>query len=74
MRIFLRYKNHKEIKDGCDIVEFEKSVRESSSYRLGGKEMVVASLMSDAQEEISMGLVDKARQTLNRAKYILTNN
>ena len=59
---------------GCDIVEFEKSVRESSSYRLGGKEMVVASLMSDAQEEISMGLVDKARQTLNRAKYILTNN
>lgn len=28
------------------------------------------SLMSDAQEEIAMGLHEKARQTLNRAKYI----
>jgi len=33
--------------------------------------MVVAGLMSDAQEEMAMGAVERARQTLNRAKLIL---
>jgi len=38
---------------------------------LSGANMVVAGLMSDAQEEMSMGAVERARQTLNRAKFIL---
>jgi len=29
------------------------------------------SLMSDAQEEIERGLLNKARQSLNRAKWVL---
>ena len=33
--------------------------------------MVVAGLMSDAQEEIASGMDERARQTLNLAKMIL---
>ena len=39
--------------------------------QLSGANMVVAGLMSDAQEEMAMGAVERARQTLNRAKLIL---
>ena len=35
--------------------------------------MVVASLMSDAQELIELGFGDVARQTLNVAKFVLFN-
>jgi uncharacterized cysteine cluster protein YcgN (CxxCxxCC family) len=33
----------------------------------------VACLLSDAQEEIEMGMSEQARQTLNRAKFCLFN-
>lgn len=32
---------------------------------------IAMSLMSDAQEEIERGLLNKARQSLNRAKWVL---
>jgi hypothetical protein len=32
---------------------------------------IAISMMSDAQEEIERGLFNKARQTLNRAKWVL---
>jgi hypothetical protein len=35
--------------------------------------MVVASMMSDAQQEIEFGMDESARQTLNRAKFVLFN-
>lgn len=35
--------------------------------------MAVASLMSDAQQEIEFGMDEQARQTLNRAKFVLFN-
>ncbi|MFZ4708208.1 MAG: hypothetical protein ACOYMH_00010 [Zwartia sp.] len=56
---------------GCDIEVFMASVRESISYKLSGANMVVAGLMSDAQEEIAAGMDEQARQTLNRAKAVL---
>ena len=43
----------------------------SLTFRLFGPEELVMSLMSDAQEEIALGSSEKARQTLNQAKWIL---
>lgn len=43
----------------------------SGSRIMESPEEVAASLMSDAQEEIALGLQEKARQTLNRAKHVL---
>jgi hypothetical protein len=56
---------------GCDINEFVASVKDSITYKLSGANMVVAGLMSDAQEELAHGSAEGARQTLNRAKHIL---
>lgn len=56
---------------GCDINEFVASIKDSITYQLTGANMVVAGLMSDAQEELAHGGEERARQTLNRAKHIL---
>lgn len=56
---------------GCDIEAFKTSIRESITYRYTGGNMVVAGLMSDAQELIAMGQSEAARQMLNRAKAVL---
>ena len=57
---------------GCDIEEFVDSVVESITYQACGVNMVVAGLMSDAQEEIAAGNKLAACQTLNRAKALLS--
>jgi hypothetical protein len=56
---------------GCDIQDFISQIKSSASYKLGGAGIIVAGLMSDAQEEIAMGADERARQSLNRAKAIL---
>jgi len=56
---------------GCDIEQFIAQIRSSASYKLGGAGIVVAGLMSDAQEELAVGANERARQSLNRAKAIL---
>lgn len=56
---------------GCDIDQFLAQIKASASYQLGGANMVVAGLMSDAQEELQVGANERARQTLNRAKAVL---
>lgn len=56
---------------GCDIEAFKASVRRSITYRFTGGNMVVAGLMSDAQELMAVGQTETARQYLNRAKAIL---
>ena len=56
---------------GCDIQEFIAQISQSITYQLSGANMVVAGLMSDAQEELQMGANERARQTLNRAKAVL---
>lgn len=56
---------------GCNIEEFKASAKQSLTYRHCGGGMLVASLMSDAQELMAMGDVEQARQTLNKAKALL---
>ena len=40
---------------------------------VGGHKLMVMSMMSDVQEMIDRSLVDEARQTLNRAKWVVSN-
>ena len=53
-----------------DIDSYIESVRESITYQFAGGNMVVAGLMSDAQELMTRD-TERARQTLNIAKTIL---
>jgi hypothetical protein len=50
--------------------EFVAGIEESLSYKMAGGFMVVAGMMSDAQEQMAFGDVEGARQTLNLAKYL----
>lgn len=56
---------------GCNFQEFLASVTNSITYKFSGANMVVAGLMSDAQEQMAFGDTEGARQTLNRAKGVL---
>lgn len=56
---------------GCDIEEFKASAKRSMTYRFSGGGMLVASLMSDAQELIERGETRLSQQTLNKAKALL---
>ena len=53
-----------------DIDSYIESVKESITYQFTGGNMVVAGLMSDAQELMTRD-TERARQTLNVAKTIL---
>jgi hypothetical protein len=53
-----------------DINAFLESVKNCATYKFTGGFMVVAGMMSDAQEMMEFGDVEGARQTLNRAKYL----
>ena len=39
----------------------------------GGNKLLVMSMMSDVQEMIDRSMMDEARHTLNRAKWIISN-
>jgi uncharacterized protein YodC (DUF2158 family) len=56
---------------GCSIADFRESMEDSITFKVSGPEMVVAGLMSDAQEELAHGMTEYALQTLNRAKWVL---
>jgi hypothetical protein len=63
---------------GCTETQMREAVESSPSFRFSGPAMVVASMMSDAQEMVNTeyGEVDSmraedARQQLNRAKFVL---
>ena len=55
----------------ADINAFIQSIKDSYTYKAIGANMIVAGLMSDAQELIEMGDPERARKTLNRAKAVL---
>jgi hypothetical protein len=57
---------------GCSMADFKESLEDSFTFRVSGPAMCAMSLMSDAQEEMAHGMVENARQTLNRAKWILS--
>ena len=54
-----------------DIDAYVESVKQSITYQFTGGHMIVAGLMSDAQELMSFGDTERARQTLNIAKTIM---
>lgn len=56
---------------GYSIEQFRTEMEDSFTFKVSGPEMFVASLMSDAQEELAHGMTEYARQTLNRAKWVL---
>ncbi len=55
----------------ADIDAYINSVVNSFTYKVTGGNMVVAGLMSDAQELMSFGDTEGARKTLNIAKAIV---
>jgi hypothetical protein len=63
--------NREQSMYGCVADEFLAQIQDSCTYKMVGANMVVAGLMSDAQEEMAMGNVEAARLTLNRAKLVL---
>lgn len=56
---------------GCDIEEFVAQITNCVTYKFTGASMVIAGLMSDAQELMERGDNERARQTLNRAKHLM---
>ena len=54
----------------ADINEYIDSIKGSMTYRAIGANMIVAGLMSDAQELMTRD-TERAMQTLNRAKAVL---
>jgi hypothetical protein len=56
---------------GCDFDAFKESVKDSITYKLSGGVMVLAGLLSDAQELMALGDTETARQYLNRAKALM---
>jgi hypothetical protein len=56
---------------GMSESDIRKQYMESFTARMTGLEMVVMSILSDAQELMSFGDTEQARKELNRAKFIL---
>lgn len=56
---------------GCDLDKFIESVERSITFKISGVGMIIAGLMSDAQEELQYGNPESARKTLNKAKALL---
>lgn len=58
---------------GVTVAEMREMLEESITFKLSGPAMVIASMLSNAQEEIALGMNERARQTINQTKWILTN-
>lgn len=56
---------------GCLSTHLDEAIEDADMPYMGGLPMLVMSMLSDAQELIAMGASDKARQNINRAKYVL---
>jgi hypothetical protein len=57
---------------GMSEADIQKQYMEGFTARVSGLEMVVMSILSDAQELMAMDATEQARKELNRAKYILS--
>tara|TARA_R110000868_G_scaffold138456_2_gene352612 strand:- start:1577 stop:1840 length:264 start_codon:yes stop_codon:yes gene_type:complete len=55
----------------ADMDAYMDSVKRSITYKFTGGHMIVAGLMSDAQEQMAHDDTEGARQTLNIAKAVL---
>ena len=61
---------------GCTESQMREAVESSSTFRFSGPAMVVASMMSDAQEMLAyeqpdFNTIEDQRQLINRAKWVL---
>jgi hypothetical protein len=61
---------------GCTESQMREAVESSSTFRFSGPAMVVASMMSDAQEMLAyeqpdFRTIEAQRQLINRAKWVL---
>jgi hypothetical protein len=65
---------------GCTEAQMRDSVESSITFKFSGPAMIVASMMSDAQEMVAYGpydsdtlanIMEDQRQLLNRAKFVL---
>ena len=61
---------------GCTEAQMREAVESGSTFRFSGPAMVVASMMSDAQEIMAyeqpdFNTIEDQRQLLNRAKFVL---
>jgi hypothetical protein len=61
---------------GCTEAQMREAVESSPSFKFSGPGMVVASMMSDAQELMAyeqpdFNTIEDQRQLLNRAKFVL---
>jgi hypothetical protein len=70
----------KEIREvgmyGCTEAQMREAVESGSTFRFSGPAMVVASMLSDAQEMMAyeqpdFNIIEDQRQLLNRAKFVL---
>lgn len=57
---------------GISVDDIRTGYLESTTAKFSGLEMVVMSILSDAQELVAMGMKESARKQLNVAKYILS--
>jgi len=61
---------------GCTEAQMREAVESSITFQLSGPAMVVAGMMSDAQEMMAyeqpdFNTIEDQRQLLNRAKFVL---
>ena len=70
----------KEIREvgmyGCTEAQMREAVESGSTFRFSGPAMVVASMLSDAQEMMAyeqpdFNTIEDQRQLMNRAKFVL---
>ena len=53
--------------------EIDDEMRYANEPLMGGLPMMVMSILSNVQEEISIGYHERARQNINICKYILSD-
>jgi len=56
---------------GCETAELDTLISDAQQPYMGGLNMLATSILSDAQECIAIGSFDRARQFINRAKYVI---
>ena len=61
---------------GCTEAQMREAVESSPNFRFSGPAMVVASMLSDAQEMMAyeqpdFNTIEDQRQLINRAKFVL---
>jgi hypothetical protein len=56
---------------GASKADILESIEDSITFKLSGVGMVIASYLSNAQEEIEYGMKDQARKSINIAKMLM---